>query len=196
MSLHDVRAFRPRLLGISGSLRAGSFSTAVLEGLQAELAGKSDLTVFRLNGVPLYDQDLDTANPPAAVAALRKAIREADGVVVSTPEYNYGTSGVLKNAIDWASRPYGQSAFAGKAALIVSSSPGTTGGVRAQHQTREALSAVGAHVVSHPHVAIAGVHEKVKDGKLVDRGALDYTLGALDALIAEIRVREALKAAA
>lgn len=196
MSLLDPRAFRPKLVGISGSLRAASFSTAILEGLRDELAGRADLTVFRLNDVPLYDQDLDTDTPPAGAAALRRAIREADGVVVSTPEYNYGTSGVLKNAVDWASRPYGKSALAGKAALIISSSPGTTGGVRAQYQAREALSAAGAHVVPHPHIAIAGVHEKVKDGKLVDRAALDFTLGAIEALIAEIRVREALKTAA
>jgi len=186
----------PKLIGISGSLRAASFSTAILEGLADALAGKAELTVFRLNDVPLYNGDLDNETPPAGVTALREAIKAADGVIVATPEYNYATSGVLKNAIDWASRPYGKSAFAAKPALIVSSSPGTTGGVRAQYQVRDAVSAAGGRVVSYPHVAIAEVHQKVKEGKLVDKAALDFTLGAVDALLTEIRLVELLKKAA
>ncbi|MFK8252253.1 NADPH-dependent FMN reductase [Ancylobacter terrae] len=186
----------PKLIGISGSLRAGSFSTAVLEGLKDALAGKAELLVFRLNDVPLYNGDLDNATPPAGVTALREAIKAADGAIVATPEYNYATSGVLKNAIDWASRPYGQSAFAAKPSLIVSSSPGVTGGVRAQHQVRDALSAAGARVVSYPHVAIAEVQKKVTDGKLTDKAALDFTLGAIDVLLTEIRLVETLKKAA
>lgn len=196
MTHHDVSSFRPRLLGISGSLRAGSFSTAILEGLRAPLADKAVYDVLRLNDVPLYDGDLDTPNPPAGVAALRAAIAAADGLVVTSPEYNYGMSGVLKNAIDWASRPGGNGAIKGKPALVITSSPGTAGGVRAQYQVREALSGAGARPIVRPHVAIAQVAGKIENGKLVEKEALDFTLAAVDGLIEEIRILAHYKALA
>ncbi|WP_029354141.1 NAD(P)H-dependent oxidoreductase [Bosea sp. 117] len=177
---------RPKLLGISGSLRAGSFSTALLEALRKALAPKADLTVYRLNGVPLYNQDEDTATPPEAAAALRAAIAAADGIIFASPEYNYGTSGAMKNAIDWGSRPYAKGALIGKPALIVTSSPGSTGGIRAQAQLRESLSATGARVVSYPHLAVPGVGEKVKDGAFTDEKTAGFLLGGVDALLAEI----------
>lgn len=179
---------RPKLLGISGSLRAGSFSTAILEGLRVALAPRAELTVFRLNEVPLYNQDVDTAEPPVGVAAFRAAVAAADAIIVASPEYNYGMSGVMKNAIDWASRPGGNGAIKGKPALIITSSPGTTGGVRAQAELRNALAASLARPITYPHVAIAGVGKKVEDGKLTDKDALDFTLAAIDALMAEVRM--------
>jgi chromate reductase len=196
MSHHDLSSFRPRLLGISGSLRAASHTTAILEGLRAPLADKAHYEVFRLNEVPLYDGDLDTANPPTGVAALRAAIAAADGLIVASPEYNYGMSGVLKNAIDWASRPGGKGAIKGKPALIITSSPGTAGGVRAQYQVREALSGAGARPIVRPHVAIAQVGGKIEDGKLVEKDALDFALAAVDGLIEEIRILAHYKALA
>ena len=179
---------RPKLLGISGSLRAGSFSTAIVEGLRVALEPRADLTLFRLNDVPLYNGDLDTAEPPAGVAAFRAAVAAADGIVLVSPEYNYGIPGVVKNAIDWASRPGGNGAIKGKPVLIVTSSPGTTGGVRAQAEIRSALAASLARPMTYAHVAIASVGKKVEDGKLTDKDALDFTLAAIDALLAEIRM--------
>jgi chromate reductase len=196
MSSSDVSSARPRLLGISGSLRAGAYTTAILEGLRAPLADKADYEVFRLNEVPLYDGDLDTPNPPAGVAALRAAIAAADGLIVASPEYNYGMSGVLKNAIDWASRPGGKGAIKGKPALIITSSPGTAGGVRAQYQVREALSGAGARPIVRPHVAIAQVGGKIEHGKLTEKEALDFTLAAVDGLIEEIHILALHKARA
>lgn len=178
----------PRLLGISGSLRAQSFNTAILASLAEALGDRAEMTVFPLNDVPLYDQDVDTETPPAAVAALRRAIGDADGIVFSSPEYNYGMSGVLKNALDWASRPYGKATLTGKPVLTITSSPAFTGGVRAQLDLNGTLVAIGARVVLGPQAVVASVHEKVKDGRVVDEQARDFLIGRTDALLADIRV--------
>jgi len=177
-----------RLLGLSGSLRKHSYCTAVLVALQQRIQAAAELTLFPLHAVPLYDQDFDTAEAPPAVAALRQAIRQSDGLVVISPEYNYGMSGVIKNALDWASRPYGESSLQGKIALTLSASPAFTGGVRAQYQLRETLIAARVRVVARPDVVIGSVHEKIRDGRFTDEAALGFALGAMDDLIAEIRL--------
>jgi len=184
---------RPKLLGISGSLRRESYSTFLLETLSQSLAGRVDLEVLRLNDVPLYDQDLDTANPPHGVAYLRAAIGAADGVIIASPEYNYGISGVLKNALDWASRPYGQATLTGKPVLTLSSSMAATGGVRAQAQLNETLLAIGAKLVIRPQIVVASVHEKVRDGRFSDTATLDFMRAGVDDLIAEIDRSSQLK---
>src|SRR5688572_10391336 len=175
-----------RLLGISGSIRDQSHCTAVLRSLQESLAGKADLTLFPLNDIPPYDPDLDSENTPQSAADMRQAIMESDGLIVISPEYNYGMSGVLKNALDWASRPAMRSPVKGKPILLMTASPAFTGGVRAQHQLRETLAATLARVVARPQVVIAGVHEKVRDGRLVDEAVLRFALEAVDDLLAEI----------
>ncbi|NYZ11655.1 NAD(P)H-dependent oxidoreductase [Azospirillum sp. RWY-5-1] len=177
-----------RLLGISGSLRKGSHCTAVLRTLADRAGELATITLFPLNDVPLYDQDLDTATPPAAVAALKQAIAEADGLIVITPEYNYGISGVLKNALDWASRPAMKSPMVGKPALIASASMAFTGGARAQAQLRETLAATMARPIARPQVVVPAVHEKVKDGVLVDEAAITFALGAIGDLVQEVRM--------
>jgi chromate reductase len=106
------------LLGLSGSLREGSHNSAILLTLAENLAGRANLAVHRLNDVPLYNGDYDAPAPiPAPVVALRSAVAEVDGVIVASPEYNYGMSGVIKNALDWLSCPYGDAALAGKPVL-------------------------------------------------------------------------------
>ena len=111
-----------RLLGFSGSLRRASKCTAVLGGLRDALAPNATLDIFPLNGIPLYNEDDDGEHTPESVRALRLAIAASDGVVMISPEYNHGMSGVLKNALDWASRPYGRSSLARKPV----SKPGST----------------------------------------------------------------------
>src|ERR1700692_3376538 len=103
-----------RLLGLSGSLRRASNSAAVLRGLQDALAPKAALSIFPLHAVPLYNEDDDGEHAPQSIRALRLAIETSDGVIMISPEYNHGISGVLKNALDWASRPYGRSPLRGK----------------------------------------------------------------------------------
>ena len=185
----------PKLLGISGSLRSGAFSTAVLEALKVAIASKAELTVLTLNDVPLYNQDEDGATQPSGAAALRAAIAAADGVIFASPEYNYGPSGALKNAIAWGSRPYAQGALLGKPALVITSSPGSTGGIRAQAQVRESLSAAGARVVTYPHLAIPNVGDKIKDGAFADEKTQSFVTGGVDALLKEIRLTALAKSA-
>ena len=179
-----------RLLGISGSIRRHSYCTMVLQTLAENLAetpnSKADLTLFPLNDIPPYDPDLDSENTPAAATAMREAIAAADGLVVISPEYNYGMSGVLKNALDWASRPAMQSPVKGKPILIMTASPAFTGGVRAQHEMRETLTGMMGRVIARPQVVIGTVHEKIKDGRLTDQAALTFALAAIDDLLAEI----------
>lgn len=191
-----MTANRPRLLGISGSLRRESSNAIVLRSLGEALADRADFDLFPLNDVPLYDQDLDTDTPPAPVQALRDAISAADGLVISTPEYNYGIPGVLKNALDWASRPYGRSSLIDKPVLIVSASPAFTGGVRAQHQLIETLHGTASRVVVRPQTVIGAVHEKIADGRLTDQASLDFLVQAADHLLRDIGVCETLKNAA
>ena len=178
----------PRLLGLSGSLRREAYSTAILRGLIDEVGDRAAFTLFDLAPVPLYNQDLDGAASPAPVVALRAAIAAADGLVVVSPEYNHGVPGVLKNALDWASRPAFGGCLAGKPVALVTSSPGALGGVRAQPQLRETFASTLSRVVMHREVTIAEIGRKVSDGRLVDRAALDFAMSLIGQLLADIRM--------
>ncbi|WP_118137635.1 NADPH-dependent FMN reductase [Oceanicella sp. SM1341] len=175
-----------KLLGISGSIRRASFNAAILKGLADSIADRAALELFPLHDIPLYDEDKDTATPPEAVARLRAAIGAADGLVIATPEYNHGMSGVLKNALDWASRPFGQSTLTGKPVLTLSSSPAATGGVRAQAQLNETLTAIGAPLVLRPQAVVGAVHDKIRDGRLVDAATLGFLSEGIDDLLRNI----------
>src|ERR1700736_3582600 len=129
-----------RLLGLSGSLRRASTSTAVLRGLQDPLASRAALSIFPLHGLPLYKEDDDGEHAPESVRSLRSAIEASDGVIMISPEYNHGMSGVLKNALDWISRPHGLSVLRKKPVLTMTASPAFTGGVQAQQQMNETLA--------------------------------------------------------
>lgn len=166
------------LLGLPGSLRRESYAKAVLAGLQAELAPDIRLEIGSID-LPLYNQDLDGHAPLPAVDAFRQAIAEAAGVVIVSPEYNYGMPGPLKNALDWASRPYGKAALIGKPALVITVSPAFTGGVRAQDQIHGTLLAIGARLAGGPQIVIGSVADKIADGRLIDRASLDFATAAI-----------------
>jgi chromate reductase len=185
-----------RLLGLSGSLRRASNSTAVLRGLQDALAPKARLDVFSLHGLPLYNEDDDGDHAPESVRALRSTIETSDGVIMVSPEYNHGMSGVLKNGLDWASRPYGHSVLRGKPVLTMTASPAFTGGVRAQQQMNETLASIPARLVLRPQIVIGSVQEKVRDGRLVDEATLRFALAGVDDLLDEIRATRFVRAAA
>ncbi|MNP12448.1 NADPH azoreductase [compost metagenome] len=176
-----------RLLGISGSLRSQSANTAVLNALSNRLGHKAEMSLFALNEIPLYNADLEAQMLPASVAALKEAIAQADGLIICSPEYNYGTSGVLKNALDWASRPGFKSPLKNKPVLIMTSSPGVLGGVRAQAQLRETLSATLSRVIRGPQIVIPGVIEKIQNGSFIDEKTIEFMLAAVDDLISEIK---------
>jgi chromate reductase len=178
----------PRLLAISGSLRRGSNTTAVLRGLAPLLDGRAQFDIALLNEVPPYDADQDGDAMPPGVRRLKQAIAAADGLIVASPEYNYGMSGVLKNAIDWASRPAFASPLKGKPALVISSSPGLLGGARAQAQVRDALAATLARPIARPHIAIPTVDKKLVDGRIADEVMLQTLRAGLDDLLAEVEL--------
>jgi chromate reductase len=143
-----------RILGISGSLRERSFNRALLRAA-AELAPPGvELVEDDLSPIPLYNGDVEAAGAPEEVEALRAAVRDADGLLLATPEYNRGTSGVLKNAIDWLSRPALASVLRWKPAAVIGATTGRGGTRRAQQQVREALLFPGAEVLDGPEVAI------------------------------------------
>ena len=183
---------KPRLLGISGSLRKASANTAILKSLAEIIADKAVLEIFPLHDIPLYDQDIDVEPPPPAIAAFRDAIAAADGVVISSPEYNYGMSGVRKNALDWASRPYGKARLTGKPVLTITASAASTGGVRAQTQLNETLTAIAALVVLRPQSVIGSVFQKMTDGKFTDETSLKFLSAAIDDLLRDIAKTQAV----
>jgi chromate reductase, NAD(P)H dehydrogenase (quinone) len=176
-----------RLIGLPGSLRKASYSCATLVGLRDNLPEKVTLDILNLL-LPLYNEDDDRTDGPVDVQRFRTTIAGCDGVVIVTPEYNHGIPGVLKNALDWASRPYGKSVLINKPTLVISVSPAFTGGVRAHAQVNETLLSIPAHVLGGPQVVIAGIADKVKDGVLIDESSLNFALAAVRRMITLTRL--------
>jgi chromate reductase len=156
-----------RVLGITGSLRRDSYNHALLREAAERLPAGVGWSEFeRLAEIPPYDADLEAgATPPAAVAELRRAMREADAVLVATPEYNHSIPGVLKNALDWASRPAGQSALTGTPAAVIGASTGMFGAVWAQAETRKVLGSLGGRVIE-AELPVARAADFYRDGRL------------------------------
>jgi chromate reductase len=190
MTPHDVPssavARLPHLLAISGSLRRASNTTAVLRGLAPLLEQRASLEMALLHEVPPYNADLDGDAMPASVRELKEAIARADGLIIGSPEYNYGMTGVLKNSLDWASRPGFASPLKGKPALIITTSPGLFGGVRAQAQIRDLMAATLARPVARPHLAIPAVDKKLTAERITDDATLQLLGAGLGDLLAEI----------
>ena len=178
-----------RIVGISGSLRKASFSTSILKLLAERAAPAIQIQVVTLESIPLYNEDLDTKQGIPAVADLKRIITEGDGVLITTPEYNHGVPGVLKNALDWLSRPVFESCFVKKPVSIFSSSLAFTGGVRAQYQLREALISMHAHLVMGPEVVLAGIHTKLAEDAYQDEKGLEVMLRSLKRLRDEVLAR-------
>jgi len=178
-----------RIVGISGSLRKASFSTSILKLLAERAAPAIQIQVVTLESIPLYNEDLDTKPGIPAVADLKRFITESDGVLIATPEYNHGVPGVLKNALDWLSRPVFESCFVNKPVSIISSSLAFTGGVRAQYQLREALISMHAHLVMGPEVVLAGIHTKLAEDAYQDEKGLEVMLRSLKRLRDEVLAR-------
>lgn len=175
-----------RLLGWSGSLRRASSSTAILRTLQARLTPDVEMTIVGLGDLPLYNEDVDEGDGPPSVAALRTAVRAADGLVIVTPEYNHGIPGVMKNAIDWASRPVHDCPLESKPVKIMTVASSPLGGARAQAWLQEAFVATLSRVVPGKQVIIGSAASKVKDGQLIHEDTALFALAAIDHLLDEI----------
>lgn len=160
-----------RLLGISGSLRAASFNTALLRAAEARVGSGDSLEVATLHGIPLFDEDLETREGlPAAVMALREAIQRADGLILATPEYNSGVPGVFKNALDWLSRTSRDrpSVLSGKPVALIGATPGGFGTVLAQTHWLPVLRALGMRHWTEGRLLVSKAHSVFPEGELKD----------------------------
>lgn len=179
-----------RILGISGSLRERSYNTALLRAAGELAPAGVEIETFDLSSIPLYDGDVDAAGDPEPVAELRAAVAEADALLLATPEYNRGTSGVLKNAIDWLSRPALASVLRWKPVAIVGASTGRGGTRRAQEQVRDALLFPGAVVLEAPEVLVHLAWERFDaDGELTDDKTKDDIQALVHALVENVVAR-------
>ena len=157
-----------RILGIAGSLRRKSYNRAALRAATQLLPEGAALNIFEIDGIPGFNQD-DEGNPPDKVVELKKQIREADAILFVTPEYNYSVPGVLKNAIDWASRPYGDNAWSGKPVAVMGASIGTIGTARAQYHLRQTFVFLNMFAINQPEVMIGHAAERFDaEGNLTD----------------------------
>lgn len=157
-----------RILGIAGSLRRASYNRAALRAAAELLPEGALLETFPLDGIPPFNED-DEKNPPAVVTEFKQRIRAADALLFVTPEYNYSVPGVLKNAIDWASRPYGDSAWSGKPAAIMGASIGALGTARAQYHLRQIFVFLNIFPINQPEVMIGNAASRfAEDGTLTD----------------------------
>ncbi|HEY6694444.1 MAG TPA: NADPH-dependent FMN reductase [Solirubrobacteraceae bacterium] len=181
-----------RVLGISGSLRRDSFNSGLLRAAADLLPPGAELEVFdELKAIPPYDADDDVEPAPAAVAALRDAIADADAVLVATPEYNASIPGVLKNALDWASRPHATNVLRGKPAAVVGASTGMFGAVWAQAETRKVLSTIGARVLDAELPVPEGDERFDAEGTLQDPEVEEQLAEVVGALVEAAEIRAA-----
>lgn len=173
-----------RVLGIAGSLRKASFNRALLRAAQELAPREMEITIFDLAPIPPYDEDVEKQGDPGPVAALKEAIRAADALLFVSPEYNYGIPGVLKNAIDWASRPPGKSPLNGKPAAIMGASQGTGGTIRMQLALRQAFLFTETHALLKPEVLVSRAQDKFDpDGRLTDEKTREFVGQLLAALV-------------
>jgi len=176
-----------RILGIAGSLRRESYNGFALREATKLVPEGALLETFELDGIPPFNQDEDQT-PPAKVAELKRRVREADAILFVTPEYNYSIPGVLKNGIDWASRPYGDNAWNGKPAAIMGASIGTLGTARAQYHLRQILVFLNMFPINQPEVMIGNAPAHFdKEGNLTDEATRDQIRRLLQSLVAWTR---------
>jgi chromate reductase len=172
------------ILGFAGSLRKGSCNRALLRAALDLVPKGARLELFELDGIPPFNGDLESS-PPEKVKEFKTRIRAADAILIVTPEYNYSVPGVLKNAIDWASRPYGDNAFDGKPVAMVSASTGMLGGARAQYHLRQSFVFLNMYPVNKPEVFVTFAHQKFdEEGRLLDKQAKELIGELLDSLVA------------
>jgi len=172
-----------RILGIAGSLRRDSYNRATLRAAMELAPEGASIETFELDDIPAFNQD-DEQNPPAKIVELKQRIREVDAILFVTPEYNYSVPGVLKNAIDWASRPYGDSAWNGKPAAIMGASVGAIGTARAQYHLRQMMVFLNMFPVNQPEVMIGNASERFDaQGNLTDEAAKGFIRQLLQNLV-------------
>jgi chromate reductase len=175
------------ILGISGSLRKQSFNTASLRASMSLLPPGVSMEIFDISAIPLYNEELYEQGFPAPVQLMRDKIAAADALLFATPEYNYSIPGVLKNAIDWASRPPAQP-FDGKPIAMMGASPGALGTARSQYHLRQVFIYLNGLILNRPEVMIAAAPSRFDaNGKLTDAATAEHIRKLLEALVAWTR---------
>ena len=171
------------ILGIAGSLRKRSYNRAALRAAQQLAPQGAKVEIFELEGIPPFNQD-EEQNPPQRVKEFKARIRAADAILMVTPEYNYSVSGVLKNALDWASRPHGDSAWEGKPVAVMGASSGSIGTARAQYHLRQMFVFLNMLALNRPEVMISKAAERFDErGNLTDEDTKNRIRKLLQALV-------------
>jgi len=175
------------ILGIAGSLRRDSLNRYTLRAAQDLTPTGAKIETFELDSIPGFNQD-EESRPPAKIVELKQRVRSADAILLVTPEYNYSVPGVLKNAIDWASRPYGDSAWNGKAVALMGASLGTLGTARAQYHLRQMFVFLNMYPVNQPEIMISNAAKSFDEkGNLVDETSRKLIRKLLEELVAWTR---------
>lgn len=175
------------ILGFAGSLRKGSYNKSLLRVAAELLPPNIELEIFDLEGIPPFNQDLEQ-QPPEKVREFKAKIKAADALLIATPEYNYSMPGVLKNAIDWGSRPYGDNAFEDKPLAIMGAAPGTIGTARAQYHLRQTCVFLNMHPLNKPEVMVTFAKDKIdSEGRFTDQKTKDFIKDLLISLAAWTR---------
>ena len=171
------------ILGFGGSLRKGSFNKALLRAALEMVPADAELELFDIQGMPLFSEDLER-DPPPVVSDFKARIRAADAILIATPEYNYSIPGFLKNAIDQASRPYGDNAFAGKPVAMMGASVGMLGTARAQYHLRQSCVFLDMYPLNQPEVMVPFAQDKVdENGRVKDAKTREKIRELLEALV-------------
>ncbi len=175
------------ILGFAGSLRQKSFNRALLRNCLELLPPDTTLEIFELDGIPPFNQDIESV-VPQPVIEFKQKIKASDALLIVTPEYNYSVPGVLKNAIDWASRPSGNNSFQGKNAAIMSVSTGMLGGSRAQYHLRQSLVYLDMRPLNKPEVFVTFAAQKFDEqGKFTDESGRELIRVLLKTLVDRVR---------
>ena len=186
-----------RILGIAGSLRKDSYNKGALRAAQSLCPDGARIEIYDIAGLPLFNQD-EEKNPTPKVSEFKQKIRDADAILLVTPEYNYGVPGVMKNALDVASRPYGDNAWNGKPVALMSAAASIAGGIRAQYQVRQCFVFLNMDAVTQPEVAIGNAMQRFDEkGNLTDETSKKMIRQLLENLVAKARrLRQPLRQAA
>jgi chromate reductase len=172
-----------QILGIAGSLRSASLNRSALRAAQQLVPEDAEMSIFDLKGIPVFNADEENPLPPI-VAEFKAKIRAADAILFVTPEYNYSIPGVLKNAIDWASRPYGDNSWEHKPVAIMGASPGMLGSARAQYHLRQTFVFLNMHPLNRPEVMIANADDRFDEkGNLTDESTREHIKKLLASLV-------------
>ncbi|MBD3363518.1 NADPH-dependent FMN reductase [Candidatus Dojkabacteria bacterium] len=169
------------IIGLSGSLRKGSYNKILVKRIGEIVSKRENFEYISLKDIPLYNEDLENENFPVSVKKLKTKVEESDGIVIATPEYNGQMPGVLKNALDWTTRPAGQNSFDKKVLGIVGATPGGFGTIRAQNQLVLLASTLNMHILHKPQIMLSKFHKKVnEEEKINDENTLEKLRNFVD----------------